>query len=68
MKKISITLNGEERSVEASSMVALLEELGLPISTVLVEQNGLALLRHELEKAPLTEGDQIEILKVVAGG
>ena len=64
----AIILNGEERPIAASSIVELLEELGLPISTVLVEQNGLALLRHELEKAPLAEGDQIEILKVVAGG
>ena len=52
----------------ATSIVELLKELELPLSTVLVEQNGLALLRHELEKAPLSAGDQIEILKVVAGG
>ena len=63
-----IQLNGEEREVAATSLVELLEELALPLSTVLVEQNGVALLRHELEEAPLQSGDQIEILKVVAGG
>lgn len=68
MKIFSIQLNGESYSTTASSLVGLLEELSLPLSTVLVEQNGLALLRHELEKAPLNEGDRIEILKVVAGG
>ncbi|MFZ4115132.1 MAG: sulfur carrier protein ThiS [Chthoniobacterales bacterium] len=66
MKKIQ--LNGEERQVVANSLVELLQELKLPLSTVLVEQNGVALLRHELEKAPLNEGDRLEVLKVVAGG
>lgn len=63
-----ITINGEERHVAATSLVDLLKELELPLSLVLVEQNGVALLRHELEKAPLHAGDRIEILKVVAGG
>lgn len=66
MKKI--ILNGDEKMVVATSIVALLKELQLPLSTVLVEQNGVALLRHELEKALLHAGDRIEILKVVAGG
>lgn len=63
-----IELNGKKILVKASSLTELLNELELPIATVLVEQNGLALLRHELETAPLNIGDQIEILKVVAGG
>lgn len=66
MKKIQ--LNGNSCLVKASSIIELLEEIHLPKSTVLVEQNSIALLRHELEKAPLNEGDQIEILQVVAGG
>jgi thiamine biosynthesis protein ThiS len=65
---VSIQLNGKERFVEALTLVELLKELKLPISTVLVEQNRLALLRSELEKASLKSGDQIEILSVVAGG
>lgn len=63
-----IELNGKKILVKASSLTELLNELELSIATVLVEQNGLALLRHELETAPLNIGDQIEILKVVAGG
>ncbi|MCX6957214.1 MAG: sulfur carrier protein ThiS [Verrucomicrobiae bacterium] len=66
MKKIR--LNGEERSSSAVSLVELLKELELPLSTVLVEQNGVALHRHELEKALLAENDQIEILQIAAGG
>ncbi|MBX9742667.1 MAG: sulfur carrier protein ThiS [Chthoniobacterales bacterium] len=68
MKTFSIQLNGESYSTAACSIVELLQELSLPLSTVLVEQNGLALLRQELEKAPLREGDRLELLKVVAGG
>lgn len=66
MKKI--LLNGEEWLTSASSVIKLLEELNLPISTVLVEQNGIALHRHELEKAMLSSDDTIEILKIAAGG
>ncbi len=54
--------------MKAFTLVELLKELELPISTVLVEQNGLALLPSELKKASLKSGDQIEILTVVAGG
>ena len=64
----TIQLNGEEYSTAASSLVELLEALKIPLSTVLLELNGTALLRHELEKAPLNASDHIEILKVVAGG
>ena len=66
MKKIQ--LNGEEKSVKASTIVELLQELQLPLVTVLVEQNGMALHRHELEKAALAENDKIEILQIAAGG
>ncbi len=68
MNSIFITVNGEKRSVTASSLKQFLEELNMPLSTVLIEQNGVALHRHEIEAAGLSEGDRIEILKVVAGG
>jgi len=60
--------NGEEKKVSVSTLVELLQELKLPIATVLVEQNGVALHRHELERATLAENDQIEILQIAAGG
>ncbi len=63
-----IELNGKKILVEASTLLELLKELTLPISTVLVEHNGVALLRHELEKAVLKADDQVEILTVAAGG
>lgn len=66
MKKIQ--LNGEEKKVRAFTLVELLQELKLPLTTVLVEQNGMALHRHELEQATLAENDKIEILQIAAGG
>lgn len=66
MKKIQ--LNGEERSFHALTLVELLQELNLPLATVLVEQNGIALHRHELERGTLAENDKIEILQIAAGG
>lgn len=66
MKKIQ--LNGESCNTNASSLVELLQELKLTLTTVLVEQNGIALHRHELEKAMLAENDKIEILQIAAGG
>ena len=64
----TIQLNGEEHNSSVTSLVELLQELKLPLATVLVEQNGIALHRHELEKASLAENDQIEILQIAAGG
>ncbi len=68
MKLTKIFLNGQEREIEAESLLELLHELELPLSHVLVELNGVALFRSELEKADLKAGDRVEILKVVAGG
>jgi thiamine biosynthesis protein ThiS len=63
-----IRLNGKEHHSSAGSLVELLKELELPLSIVLVEQNGVALHRHELEEAALSSGDIIEILNIAAGG
>lgn len=65
---IPIRLNGSEISVAASTVADLLAELGLPASLHLVELNKTALLRSEWPTAQLHPGDQIEILRVSAGG
>jgi len=65
---VSIRLNGTERETEAGTIASLLEELGLPRQTVLVELNGEALGREQWEAAPLRDGDAVEVLRVAAGG
>ena len=67
-RDVRIRLNGTERETEAGTISSLLEELGLPRQTVLVELNGEALRREEWGAAPLRDGDAVEVLRVAAGG
>ena len=68
MSDIEITVNGEKQSVNADNIAQLVNNLNLSPETVLVERNGVALLRSEWTQVPIAEGDRIEILKVAAGG
>ena len=66
---MKITVNGETREITSARNVAeLIEELGLPAPAILAEHNGLALRRDEWPTQPLTEGDRIELVRIVAGG
>lgn len=64
----TVTVNGQPREVAASTATELVDELGLPASTVLVELNGKALHRSEWPTEKISEGDVVEILRVSAGG
>ncbi len=64
-----LTLNGQPREVaDGTSLPALLASLGLQVGTVVVEHNGTALLRSEVERAVLAGGDRLELVRAVAGG
>ncbi len=64
-----ISLNGQEADAGAAQTVAdLILGYELPPETVLVEHNGVALHRREWPQKALTDGDRIEIIRVVAGG
>lgn len=64
-----IRLNGEPHVLKAARTIPeLLEEIGVAPQTVIVEHNGVALRRTEWPQALLAENDQIEIVRVVAGG
>ena len=66
---ISLTLNGQPHASPAGQSVSdLVEELQLVPETLLIEHNGLALLRSEWNDTRLHDGDRIEILQVAAGG
>jgi len=66
---MNLVLNGERRNVPSIGTVSeLLEKLSLAAGTVLVEQNGQVIQRAHFAVAKLTEGDHIEIVRVVAGG
>ena len=64
-----LTVNGEPRDVDAgTTLVGLLEQLGLPVRSVVVEHNGTALLPSEVPSAVLADGDVLELVRAVAGG
>lgn len=64
-----ISLNGESVDVREDRTIAeLIDHYQLPPQSILVEHNGLAVHRHEWAKRPLSEGDRIEFIRVVAGG
>jgi len=66
---VKIVLNGAPHEITSASHIGeLVEELGLPAPVVLVEHNGLALRRDEWPQRPVTEGDRVEIIRIVAGG
>ena len=66
---MTITLNGESRSVPPVSTIdALVRELNLVPAALLIEHNGLALHREEWNSQPVRQGDRIEFIRVVAGG
>ncbi len=65
---MTLQINGEARGCEAREIAALVVELGLPAQAVLVEHNGVALRRDEWRGRVLSEGDRLEIIRIVAGG
>jgi sulfur carrier protein len=66
---VKISLNGEHVDArEAKTIADLVDRYRLPPQSILVEHNGLAVHRHEWKKRPLSEGDRIEFVRVVAGG
>jgi thiazole synthase len=66
---ISITVNGEARSVASGiTIAAMLESIGLNPSKVAVEHNLQVVPRSSLGEVIVNEGDQFEIVHFVGGG
>lgn len=66
---MTISINGETSDTRGAQTVAeLVDRYELPPNTVLIEHNGLALHRKEWGERSLSQGDRIEVLRVVAGG
>jgi thiazole synthase len=66
---MTITLNGEPRSVSpATSIAALAAEIGLNPAKVAVERNRTIVPRSTLADVMIADGDEIEIVHFVGGG
>ena len=66
---MEISVNGEQRSVDAALSVAeLLRGMGLEGKRLAVERNGEIVPKSAHAATPLAEGDRIEIVVAVGGG
>lgn len=67
---MNLTINQEPASFEATppSVMALVEERGMPRKAVVIAVNGEVLRREEWEAKKLKEGDEVEVVRAVAGG
>ena len=67
--RLIIFVNGHARQVGATTTLAeLARECRLDPKRLLVELNGLTLLRDEWPGRVLAHGDRVEFVRVVAGG
>ena len=66
--RMRLTLNGEQRDVDAPSVAALLVALALPADQCAVEVNGALVKRAARAATPLHDGDVVEIVTLVGGG
>ncbi len=66
---LSLTVNGDPRSIPAPATVAeLLIHLELDPRAVVVELNRTILRRPDLEATALQDGDTVEVVHFVGGG
>jgi len=65
---MTIQVNGTPREISAAPLPEALQEIGLPPHGLLIEHNGLALRPAEWPHIVLQDGDQLEILRIAAGG
>ena len=63
-----IQVNGELREVEAATILALVEELGLDICKVAVERNLEIVPKSLHASTAIMDGDRIEVVQFVGGG
>lgn len=63
-----IQVNGESRQVSATTILGLVEELGLDARKVAVERNLEIVPKSLHATTALAEGDRIELVQFVGGG
>ena len=69
MNELKITVNGDSRTVAAGTTVAaLLSAMGVEAARVAIERNEEVVPRRTWAEAPISDGDQLEIVSFVGGG
>jgi sulfur carrier protein len=67
-ENVEIQINGERKTVEACSVLALLEKLGIDPRRVAIELNLEILPKSDYGTTTLRDGDRVEIVQFVGGG
>ncbi len=65
---MKVKINGEYREVAAGTVWTLLEELGLHPQGTIVERNREIVDRQAYRETHLSEGDVLELVRLVGGG
>lgn len=66
---MQLTVNDEIRQAEEGSTVMdLVESVGLDPDATVVERNGMIVERELYDHTPLAEGDVLELVRFVGGG
>ena len=65
---VKLTINGEPREVAAGTVWSLLTELGLHPQGTIVERNREIVDREAYRETNLSEGDVLELVRLVGGG
>lgn len=65
---IELEVNGERKKTGATTVSALLEELGLAGQAVAVEVNQAVVPKKLHGEAGLSDGDKVELVTLVGGG
>ena len=66
---IAIQVNGESRTAaESTTLLALIESLGVKPATVAAQHNDRIVDRGSLGDITLAEGDVVELIRIVGGG
>ena len=66
---MKVFVNGEPTEAgDAKTIAELIDRLQLSPQSILIEHNGVALHRRDWTHHDLTEGDRVELIRVVAGG
>ena len=63
-----LVINGEERNFAASTLEALIDELGMKSDRVAAELNREIVPRESWSATALKDGDRLEIVHFVGGG
>jgi len=66
---ITITLNGEERTLPAGlTITALFEHLAMSPDAIIVERNQTVVARSTYGTQVIEAGDRIELMRLIGGG